>query len=606
MPSSIVDRDGNLIKDWEKKHILSTRDLNTLEEIQEIVDAGIISLKIEGRMKRPEYVATVVKNYRKALDEGKENLDLEDKKDVEQIFNRGFTKGLMFGEFGRDFSSMERPDNRGILTGKVTRVDKYKVYVLLNEDVDTGDGLEFEGANGEYIGMIAPFYGKKGTTMNLEKPGFILNDSLVYRTSSVNLLNRARLSYEGENIKRPVNMEININIGEKPKLILIYRENVIAVEAEKEVEKSERVPLTEEKVREQLSKLGDTTYTLDNININLDEGSYLPVSTLNLLRREAIGKLDEVLKNMNKRTSIDPKTYNEKKKEFFSYKKSSKETNNKISVKVNSIEQFNQLDLDKLDRIYLGFYDGVNKAVSKAKDYNKEIYLWTDKILYRKDLDNIARVIEPIEKEIDGVSVSNLGTLKYVKDRFDLKIHGDIGLNIFNSFTLNYLREIGLESAALSPELTLNQIRKIEEKSNSFTEAIVYGYLPVMITKHCPMSLVKGCKDDKNCRKCNFSKGYGIKDRMNVTFYMDRKDGYSNIYNSVPLLVIDSLKQIYNSGISMARLDFTIEEKGIKEIQSNFYDYANNRIDEKEAKEFVDKFKENKNITNGHYFRGVM
>ncbi|WMM23644.1 DUF3656 domain-containing protein [Tissierella sp. MB52-C2] len=606
MPSSIVDRDGNLIKDWEKKHILSTRDLNTLEEIQEIVDAGIISLKIEGRMKRPEYVATVVKNYRKALDEGKENLDLEDKKDVEQIFNRGFTKGLMFGEFGRDFSSMERPDNRGILTGKVTRVDKYKVYVLLNEDVDTGDGLEFEGANGEYIGMIAPFDGKKGTTMNLEKPGFILNDSLVYRTSSVNLLNRARLSYEGENVKRPVNMEININIGEKPKLILIYRENVIAVEAEKEVEKSERVPLTEEKVREQLSKLGDTTYTLDNININLDEESYLPVSTLNLLRREAIGKLDEVLKNMNKRTSIDPKTYNEKKKEFFSYKKSSKETNNKISVKVSSIEQFNQLDLDKLDRVYLGFYDGVNKAVSKAKNYNKEIYLWTDKILYRRDLDNIARVIEPIEKEIDGVSVSNLGTLKYIKDRFDLKIHGDIGLNIFNSFTLNYLKEIGLESAALSPELTLNQIRRIEEKSNSFTEAIVYGYLPVMVTKHCPMSLVKGCKDDKNCKKCNFSKGYGIKDRMNVTFYMDRKDGYSNIYNSVPLLVIDSLKQIYNSGISMARLDFTIEEKGIKEIQSNFYDYANNRIDEKEAKEFLDKFKENKNITNGHYFRGVM
>ncbi|MBU5427305.1 U32 family peptidase [Tissierella pigra] len=604
MPSSIVDKDGNLIKDWNKKHILSTRDLNTLEEIQEIVESGIISLKIEGRMKRPEYVATVVKNYRKALDEGV--LSSEDKKDVEQIFNRGFTKGLMFGDFGRNFSSMERPDNRGILVGKVTKADKYKVYVLLNEDVDAGDGLEFESANGEYKGMIAPFNGKKGTTMNLEKPGFILKDSLVYKTSSVNLLEQAKLSYKFENIKRPINMEININIGMKPKLILMYRENLITIEGENEVEISQKVPLTEDKIREQLSKLGDSIYILDNLNINLDEKAYLPVSSLNSLRREAIEKLDKILKNSHKRNPIDRQIYSKKKKAFFSYKKLDKEIDNKISVKVSNIEQFNQLDLDKLDRVYLGFYDKLDKAIFKAKSHNKEIYFWTDKILYRKDLDNISKIIEPIKEEIDGVSVSNLGTLKYIKDRFDLKIHGDIGLNIFNSFTLNYLKEKGLKSTTFSPELTLNQIRKIAEHSDAFTEAIVYGYLPVMVTKHCPMSLVKGCKDDKSCKNCNFSKGYGIKDRMNVTFYMDRKDGYSNIYNSVALLVIDSLKQIYNSGVSMARLDFTIEEKGIKEIQSNFYDYANNNIDEREAKEFLDRFKENKSITNGHYFRGVM
>ena len=606
MPSSLIDKSGSIVKDWDKKHVLSPRDLNTLENIEEIIHSGIISLKIEGRMKRPEYVATVVRNYRKAIDEGTKNLIPEDKKDVEQIFNRGFTKGLTFGDFGRDFITIERPDNRGVLVGRVTKADKYNIFVFLEEDVNEGDGLEFITANGEYKGIKAPFDGKKGTTMKLKKPGYILNDSLVYKTSSVSLLNRAKSSYQEENIKNPIDIEINISIGESPNLIAMFKGKMVTAVADTVVEKSERVALTKEKVIEQLSKLGDTTYTLNNININLDEGAYLPVSVLNFLRRDAIEKLNDLVKNINHRKPINEELYNEKKNRFFRYKSNKKEINNKISIKVNTIEQFNQLDLNKLDRIYLGFYDGLEEVISKLKEYNKETYILTDKILYQKDLDNLNKIIEPLEKSLDGISVSNLGSLKYMKDRFDLKIHGDIGLNVFNSFSLDYLKNAGVESITLSPELNLTQIKKIEEYSNAFTEAIVYGYLPVMVTKHCPMSLVKGCKDDKNCSRCNFAKGYGIKDRMNATFYMDRRDGFSTIYNSVPLMVLDSLKQIYNTGISMARLDFTIETKGIKAIQRIHYDYSRGNIEEREVKEFFNKYKEDNNITNGHYFRGII
>lgn len=606
MPSSLIDKNGNIIKGWDEKFVLSTRDLNTVESLEEIIISGIVSLKIEGRMKRPEYVATVVKNYRRVLDEGTKNLKPQDKKDIEQIFNRGFTKGLIFGDFGRDFISIERPDNRGVLVGKITRVDKYKAYVYLEDDVDAGDGLEFELGNGEYKGIKAPFDGKKGTTMNLDKPGYVLKDSLVYKTSSVNLLSSAKASYQEEKIKYPIDMEININIGESPKLLVMFKGRMVTTAADAMVEKSERVALTKEKVIEQLSKLGDTTYTLNNINVNLDDNSYLPVSVLNSLRREAIQRLDDLVKNFNHRKPIDKEIYIEKKKKFFKYNNIRKEVDNKISIRVDNIGQFNQLNLNRLDRIYLGFYDGIEEAASKVKEYNKEAYIWTDKILYQKDLDNISRIIGSLENIIDGVSVSNLGSLKHIKDRFNLKIHGDIGLNVFNSYTLDYLKNIGVMSITLSPELNLTQIRKIEESSGTFTEAIVYGYLPVMVTKHCPMSLVKGCKDDKNCSNCNFAKGYGIKDRMGATFYMDRKEGFTNIYNSVPLMVVDSLKQIRNTGISMARLDFTIETKNIREIQRIYYDYSKGQIDEGEVKEFLNKFKEDNNITNGHYFRGVM
>ncbi|NLK43415.1 MAG: U32 family peptidase [Tissierellia bacterium] len=606
MAYSIVDKKGNLLNNWDKKYLLSTKDLNTLDNIQELIDSGIISLKIEGRMKRPEYVATVVGNYRKVIDMGSSSLSLDDKRDVEQIFNRGFTKGLSFGDFGKLFSSIDRPDNRGILVGKVANVDKYKVYISLEDDVEEGDGLELEVANGEYKGILVPYKGKKGTSLALEKPGYILKDSLVYKTSSIDLLNRAKLSYSKENIKHPIDMEVEIKIGKRPRLMIKSKGKIIDVEIDKIVEKGEKVSLSEEKVVEQLSKLGDTVYTINNIIVNLDDNSYLPVSSINQLRREGIEKLDTILKNKNQRKPIDEKLYKEKKKDFFTYKDIKRETDNKISIKVSSLDQFNQLDLSKLDRIYLGFYDNLDLIIDKINDYNKEIFIWTDKILYQKDLDLIGEKIEPIKNKVHGISVSNIGSLKYFKDRFDLKIHGDIGLNIFNSFTLKYLRDIGLDSLTLSPELNLGQISKLKDKTNTFTEALVYGYLPLMISKYCPMSVVKGCKDDKNCDSCNFAKGYGLKDRLGMTFYMERKQGSSTIYNSVPILVLDSLNQIFSKGISMARLDFTIEKENIREIQSIHYDHSKGLVDKDEVREFINRFKEKSEVTKGHFFRGVM
>src|SRR5690606_12491227 len=111
-------------------------------------------------------------------------------------------------------------------------------------------------------------------------------------------------------------------------------------------------------------------------------------------------------------------------------------------------------------------------------------------------------------------AVSNIGTFEFVREMYDLDIHGDIGLNLFNSYTARYFNSNGVASSTLSPELTLGQINNITKNSDFSLEAIVYGYLPVMITKTCPMALVKGCKDDKECSTCNFAKGYGLKDRM--------------------------------------------------------------------------------------------
>ena len=600
MKYSIMDADGKLLKDWDKVHALSPKDLNTLDYLDELIDSGITSLKIEGRMKRPEYVATVVNAYRNAIDTGTSD---DEKRDVEQIFSRGFTKGLTFGDFGNDFVTPDRPDNRGLFLGKVIRVDKYKVYIKLEEDIEQGDGIEFLLMNGQYRGIKIPFDTKKGTTIHLEKPGNIEKDTDVYKTSSQRLLIKAKESYTNSDIKYPIDMQIDIKIGEKPRLLLIYKDKVIDVCGDKAVERSQKISISREKVKEQLSKLGDTTYELNSLQINIEEGSFLPVSVLNQLRRDAVQVLEDRLKIFNSRDILNHKEFNEQKN---SYKFVNKEVNLKkrLHIKVGNINQLNKLDLDKVDRVYIGFNSGLGEAVRLLKSHNKEAYYFTDKIMYEKDLKNAEEVVKSVEG-LDGISVSNLGTLKYFKDRFDIDIHGDIGLNAFNSYTIDYLKSINISSITLSPELNLSQIRKITDKVGGNLEALAYGYVPVMVMKNCPMALVKGCKNDNNCKSCNFSKGYGLKDRMGVTFKMYRDEGFTTLYNSVPLMVLDSLEAITNAGVDIIRLDFT-NEMEIRDLQIVFYNYLNKNIDINQVNRFMEEFKQESFITNGHYFRGIL
>ena len=127
-----------------------------------------------------------------------------------------------------------------------------------------------------------------------------------------------------------------------------------------------------------------------------------------------------------------------------------------------------------------------------------------------------------------------------------------------------------------------------------------------MITEHCPMSLVKNCKDDSKCRNCPYREGYALRDRMNIDFYMERKGGTTTIYNSVPLMILDSLDNIYNIGIDMIRLDFTFEKDEIREIQDIYYDYAKGIVSKSKVDKFIDEYRKRNNITRGHYFRGVI
>ncbi|MGO1469205.1 MAG: DUF3656 domain-containing U32 family peptidase [Tissierella sp.] len=605
MPYSIVDKNGELVEGWEELHLLSPKDLNTLEYTNMLIEAGIGSLKIEGRMKRPEYVATIVKAYRKAIDE---NVDIseEEKKEVEQIFNRGFTKGVGLGDFGKDFISMDRPDNKGTLLGEVINSDRDFVYILLENNLQKEDGIEFNLVNGKGKGMKSPISGEKGETVTIKKIGNIKRNTKVYKSSSIKLLDKAQESYKENKNIYPIDMEVNIKIGERPSLKLTYKGYENQIEVEFLVETARNKGLTEMKVKEQLSKLGDTQFTLNEFNINLDENAFLPLSVLNELRREASLDLNNYLQDKNKRKRFNDEEYKEKRKEVLKIKKEDKNKERKLSIRIDNLKQFENLDLDKIDRIYLPSENNLEDVVDRLKEKDIDTFIATKKILYEDDFKDLERILEPIKDKIDGISLENLGTIQFIKENYELKTHADIGLNVFNSYTVNTLRKMNIDSMTLSPELNLTQIKKIESLVGGDLETITYGYLPVMTTKTCPMALVKACKDDSECGTCNFADGYGLNDRMNKTFYMSRKDSVTTIYNSVPLMVLDSIEQIYNSGVNICRLDFTIEKDSIEKIQRAYYDSIKDKWDESKARNFIEDIKNTTEITKGHFFRGVV
>lgn len=600
MEYEIIDyRTKKKVGALDKGYFLSSKDLNTIDNLDEIIDSGIVSLKIEGRMKRPEYVATVVSKYRKALDNIE--LDDKDKKDIKQIFNRDFTKGNILGDFGPDYISYKRPDNRGLYIGSVVDNSHGRVKIRLEEDINEADGLEIESSRDENFGLRWNYNAGKGDIVELKNIRDIELGAKVYRTSDRKLLEESRDSYRGERIKYPLDIGLSLKKDQHPKISCELGGISLEVQTDFVVQEARKTGLTEERIIEQISKLKDTVYSLGGIDIDMDDNIFMPVSELNELRRRLVDELDTIRSNHNGRNYMKGLLY---KKENF-IEELDFIPRNKLSVSVSNIGQFKQLDLNKLDRIYLGFYDGLEEALDILSSKDIEVYLDTDKILYNEDLEEIKNRINRLDG-IDGIVANNTGTVEFVRDNFGLKIHGGEGLNIFNPYTSEFYKKEGVDTIALSHELTLKQISNITSHRNNIYETMVYGYIPVMVNRSCPMSILKGCKDDSQCEICNFKKGYGLRDRKNKDFYLERRNGNTIIYNTVPLMVLDSLDEIGRSNISYMRLDFSFEEEGIKDLQKIYYDYIKGHIDKGEVIDFVRKYKKEQESTKGHYFRGIM
>ena len=586
-------------------YLLSPRDLNAIEEIDKVIDAGVHSLKIEGRMKRPEYVATVIDGYRKTIDEylatNKLNVSDETINDLYTIFNRKFTKGLLLGDVGKDMMNSQLPNNQGLYVGTVVDYNKKakRLKIKLANTLKKGDGINLGGGT---IGRIIKngnieTIGYKGETIELDFVGEARKGQIVFKTSDSELMDRVQATFtqDKEFVKNIIDAKITIKLGQKPILTLIDRnKNQATIEGDKIVEEAMKVALSKEKVETQLRKLGNTPYELDLLEIELDDNVSLPISLLNQMRRDCIELLDKErvsIKNRkykNKIVKYKPVLYNRNKQQ-------------EISVKVKNLEQLESALECGVDRIYYEDTNTIDKAMSLAMKYNKKVIYSAPRIIRNKEYNHLAKANNA---GVESVQVGNYGSIDYFKDK---KLNIDYYLNAFNSETINYYKEIGADTLCISQELNINEIKETIKYTDINIESVVYGYTPLMITEYCPMGvIVRDCKKDKRVAKCKESI-YALRNSKGDEFRVSQ-DIFcrSTIYNSNVTCMLDNLYELHEIGINVLRLDFTLEDKGtVKEVIEAYQEVLSNdyKLGTKATK-LYNKLDE-KGTTAGHYYKGV-
>ena len=586
-------------------YLLSPRDLNAIEEIDKVIDAGVHSLKIEGRMKRPEYVATVIDGYRKTIDEylatNKLNVSDETINDLYTIFNRKFTKGLLLGDVGKDMMNSQLPNNQGLYVGTVVDYNKKakRLKIKLANTLKKGDGINLGGGT---IGRIIKngnieTIGYKGETIELDFVGEARKGQIVFKTSDSELMDRVQATFtqDKEFVKNIIDAKITIKLGQKPILTLKDRHsNEATIEGDKIVEEAMKVALSKEKVETQLRKLGNTPYELDLLEIELDDNVSLPISLLNQMRRDCIELLDKErvsIKNRkykNKIVKYKPVLYNRNKQQG-------------ISVKVKNLEQLESALECGVDRIYYEDTNTIDKAMSLAMKYNKKVIYSAPRIIRNKEYNHLAKANNA---GVESVQVGNYGSIDYFKDK---KLNIDYYLNAFNSETINYYKEIGADTLCISQELNINEIKETIKYTDINIESVVYGYTPLMITEYCPMGvIVRDCKKDKRVAKCKESI-YALRNSKGDEFRVSQ-DIFcrSTIYNSNVTCMLDNLYELHEIGINVLRLDFTLEDKEtVKEVIEAYQEVLSNdyKLGTKATK-LYNKLDE-KGTTAGHYYKGV-
>ncbi len=293
----------------DRGYLISARDLAAGEHLDAIAAAGIGCLKIEGRKKKPEYVATVTRTYRDFLDRlGTGQWVPPTEAEVQplvQIFSRGFTGGMYGGRAGRDYITRDQPDNRGMVLGRVSGHDGRDLLITVTQPVEVGDGLGFEHPSGAQKGNTGfsvtrvRTLGQRGGRLTLAIPALadVPEGWVVVRSSQAGLLERARASFAGVERhpplpRTPLHLAVAGTAGAPLTLTATAGDETVTVESGIRLAPAGKHALDDARLREQLGRLGETPFVLGALELSaLAGGLFLPVSALNALRQEAVAEL---------------------------------------------------------------------------------------------------------------------------------------------------------------------------------------------------------------------------------------------------------------------------------------------------------------------------
>lgn len=532
------------------EYLLSCKDLCTLDNLGEFINAGVTSIKLEGRVKSASYVGKVVSIYRKYVDNCYNNEKIvvgkNDILDLKKVFNREFAKGYIFDEKPRNIINQFRPNNIGIRIGSVVKIDHNKVSVKLDKELHQGDGIRFISKNGD-VGLFVNKLFLKGLLVNKASEKEIVSIDLnskvnigdeVYKTSDYLLNKEIEINNQKITKRYPVNVCVKAYVN-SPLIIEASDDlgNHIEVTSDYIIDKANKTPTSRERIKEQISKLNESVYYLNEFLIEGDEMIIIPISIINRLRNEMINALNikrEILHTRCGKKKLNLEKVNVE-KEDFSY-----------VYKVNNINQYQEI---------------VNHVDKKQIYYKEEGCIYP---FYR--ISN--GLLQPKNNSILVNELQDIDNNKYMI--------ANAYLNTTNIYALYTLYSLGFKRVTLSLEMSFERVRNLFENYKKVfgctpnVELIVYGKVDLMITKYCPINKIL-TDNDVGCGKCNDSRYYLI-DRKGYKLELIR-DGLCNIriINPKALHLIEYCESLKNLGVSKLRLEFTNEDKDeVKNIVNGY------------------------------------
>lgn len=593
------------------QYLLSLKDICTLELIPEMIESGIYSFKIEGRMKKPEYAAAVAFQYRKYADlylkyyeecpaeedpaayaMKKYRVREEDRQMLLDLYNRGgFHTGYYHTQNGREMISLNRPNHAGVPAVKVLAKKGRNVTAKALTDLYPQDIIELPMRKGR---EKADNYTCKDAVrkgMNVQIPVFadtpFKRDEIWMRTRNSTLIDTLREEFVNGKIKERICGTFRLYPQEKATLTVKCRDAEITVAGEKAQEALSQ-PMSRERIEKQLRKTGNTEFEFSFLKAEIGEKVFLPMQSLNELRREALETLEKVICEKYRRSG-EVKDPEEDKTEL----SMEEEILSGWTASVRTAEQMEViLEEEAIGRIYadctmfprIWEKDSYVEWITKVHAAGKEIYLVMPYIFRERTRKQYEAAYNRIfGAGWDGILIANYESFAFLKEHgYTGRIMTDYNLYEFNQESRKFWKEKGVFEFTVPVELTERELQDLRVKDG---EVIVYGYLPMMISAGCIQKTTRGClkKSGQTTITDRYRNPFVVKNECDYC--------YNILYNYVPLYLGDRMEEVYQIGPGRIRLMFTTErQQEVRQILSAYF----------EGKELPEG-----TYTRGHWKRGI-
>ena len=614
LPYELLDSKGESVLPKHEAYLLSPKDLNYSEHMNELVAAGVTSFKVEGRMKKVSYVRQVIGTYREILDEA--SIHENQRKALASGFNRGFSTAYLEDTVGRQMMTVVAPNHQGKPIGE-SYTKKGDVYLSLTEPIEQGSLVKILQSNGSVTYYtVDDEWTCVSDTLYKGRPAEGLAVGQLYLASTPKNTKSRGL----QEFTRKYDMSVYLSVGSNgetnyTELTAILDSGLsVTVTNEYVPAIANKVPTSLEKVTEQLGRLGNTLFRLSYVDI--PDGPYMwPASVLNALRRDAVTALETALITHHVESWQALQVTGDVDYDFKAQHELSYNTCPMVSARVDEIEgvkaaisggaQKIVFGGDRLSRTpyALSIYDEVARLCAQS---DVICTFATPRVVKDDEVEAYKHTLEAIvQAHPDSISIHVPQALLWLRELGYIgAIEADTGLNIFNTPTLHFWEQLHISCVNPSQELTLKQITELAKHSHVPIETMIHGYTEMMISEYCAIASFVGTGSKVNCPMPCVKDSYSLKDRKGEIFPI-RTDPYCrmHIMNSHEMDMRAYVPMLLQKGISILRVDGRhMKPSYVKDIVSQYVGIATGMMEAPPKK--IDS--QGESITRGHYFRGIL